>query len=104
MIALAAKIVLLVAVFVPTAFALVRADGSAVESQYEPVERPVAWSDRVFLDRPIAAGWLSARGAEYRRWAKRHPFAAYKIELADALGRGRLYANAPAVNPPSPEP
>ena len=64
----------------PLGLVLWTANWSSVDSDDPPRPKDyVAWSDRIFLDRPIAKGWLGARGVKYRLWAKRHPIAAAKI-------------------------
>lgn len=36
----------------------------------------VLWADRLFTNSDGLAGWLNARGASYREWARKHPRAA----------------------------
>jgi len=88
------SIVLVAAVVAPVSVVLLRADDSPVTSLYRTDAKPVSWSDRVFLNEPIASGWLSARGVRYPSWAQRHPVAARKISRT-ARRAERKYVNAP---------
>jgi hypothetical protein len=91
---IAVSIALLLAVAAPVGVVLARADHSPVVSRYRTDARPVSWSDRIFLNRPIASGWLSARGVRYVGWAARHPIAAKKIARTGNRP-SRQYVNAP---------
>ena len=77
---LAAKLAVIAVCIAPLGLALWTADWSSVDSDDPPMTKTyVSWSDRVFLDKPIAKGWLGKRGVKYRSWAERHPVAAAKI-------------------------
>jgi hypothetical protein len=79
-----ARVAVLVACIAPLGLALWTANWSSVDSDDPPRPKEyVAWSDRVFLDKPIATGWLGARGIEYREWARKHPEAAAKVQRSE---------------------
>jgi hypothetical protein len=75
-----AKLVALAALLAPVGVVLSTADHSPVKKS-DPGLRapPILWSDRIFLNRPIASGWLGARGIPYGSWADRHPLAARRL-------------------------
>ena len=73
-------LVIAILLVVPVVIAVAVANDSSVK--YKPIpaaQLGVVWSDRVFLNRTIAANWLGARGTHYGLWARRHPPAAKKI-------------------------
>jgi len=73
-------VVFVVALGVPVTLAVAMANDSSVS--YKPIparQFGVVWSDRVFLNRTIAANWLHARGKQYGSWAQLHPPAARRI-------------------------
>jgi hypothetical protein len=75
------RVAVLVACIAPLGIALWSANWSSVDSDDPPRPKDyVAWSDRVFLDKPIATGWLGARGIPYYEWARKHPEAAAKVQ------------------------
>jgi hypothetical protein len=78
-----AKLAALAALLAPVGVVLSTADHSPVKKS-DPGLRapPILWSDRIFLNRPIASGWLGARGISYDRWADRHPRAARRLARA----------------------
>ena len=80
---LLARLAVVAVCIAPLGLVLWTANWSSVDSDDPPRPKPyVAWSDRIFLDRPIAKGWLGARGVQYRQWARLHPAAAAKIARA----------------------
>jgi hypothetical protein len=80
---LLARLAVVAVCIAPLGLVLWTADWSSVDSDDPPRAKTyVPWSDRIFLDRPIATGWLGKRGVEYRAWARRHPTAAAKIARA----------------------
>ena len=78
-----AKLVTLAALLAPVGVAMATADHSPVKKS-DPGLRapPILWSDRIFLNRPIASGWLAARGIPYDQWSARHPRAARRLARA----------------------
>ena len=77
------KLFLAVALLAPCGAALATADDSPVPVHAQSVRKPpILWADRIFINEPIAAGWLAARGADYETWAKRHPRAARELRRA----------------------
>ena len=77
------KLLLAVALLAPCGAALATANDSPVPVHAQSVRKPpILWADRVFINAPVAAGWLAARGADYETWAKRHPRAARELARA----------------------
>jgi hypothetical protein len=83
MVVFVAKLAALAALLAPVGVVMSTADHSPVKKS-DPGLRapPILWSDRIFLNRPIASGWLAARGIPYDQWAGRHPRAARRLDRA----------------------
>jgi hypothetical protein len=78
-----AKLATLLALMAPVGVALATADHTPVKKSDPGIRKPpILWSDRIFLDRPIASGWLEARGVPYEQWSARHPRAAKRLARA----------------------